>query len=144
MIPKDMREKYAAYIASPKWKRIREKAILSTYRDIPVHDPEWGHFHCEYCQWNYKKDELEVHHLTYDSLGNEKRSHLAVVCSKCHRILDELRARKGEQKSSEAFEEARFNGWAEKVYGEDWYNIYDPSYLYDEFIEWIERRPDEW
>jgi len=144
MVTRAMRKRYEAHIASPKWKKIREEAILSTYQLVPVNDPERGNFHCEYCQWNFKKTELEVHHLIYDSLGNEKRTHLAVVCSDCHEKLDKIRATEGERKSREALDEARFDGWATKVYGEDWYEIYDPSDLYDEFCEWLERQPDEW
>jgi hypothetical protein len=30
MIPRDMRKRYEAYIASPKWKQIREEAIVGT------------------------------------------------------------------------------------------------------------------
>ena len=143
MIPRNMKIFYDAYITSQKWREIREKAIQSTYWQNPVHDPDWGHYYCEYCRWNFHKNELEVHHLTYDSLGNEARGDIAVVCSCCHEKLDKVRARKGEQNSREALYEARFNGWATKVYGDEWHNTHDPSDLHDEFCEWLEGRPDD-
>ena len=140
MIPRSMRNKYAAHISSPKWKEIRENAIRSTYRDMTTGDPARGHYHCEKCQWNYQKYELEVHHLKYDSLGNEKRVHLAVVCSDCHKELDAIRAKLGAEKSAEALDNARFNGWAKNRYGDDWYEFHEPEQLYGQYLDWLERQ----
>lgn len=142
MIPKNMRQKYNTYISSPRWKDIREKVIRSTYQEVPNHDADRGHFHCEKCQWNFQKDELKVHHLNYDRLGNEKRSDLAAVCTKCRKELYEIRAKKGRDKSNEALEDARFEGFAIKKYDEDWRDYYDPSEVYEEFLDWLDSKED--
>lgn len=143
MIPRNMKASYNVYITSPKWREIRKEAIQSTYLSAPVHDPDRGHYHCELCGWNFHQNELEVHHLTYESLGNEAREDLAVVCSPCHEIMDKLRAMKGEQKSRDALIKARLDGWATKVHGDEWQITHDPSDVYEKFCDWLEGQPDD-
>lgn len=142
MIPKHMREKYNAHISSARWKEIRERLVMSTYHnDSERYDLSRGHFYCQKCWWNFHKNELEVHHLHYNTLGKETRKDLAVVCNPCHRKLDQIRAEEGEAASIRAYEDAAFDGWASKVYGEDWADYYDT--LYDKFYEWREMKNEE-
>lgn len=63
------RPKYQAYIQSPEWERVR-KRILKRARGK-----------CEKCQ---KRPPIQVHHLTYDRLGNERDEDLLAVCGPCH------------------------------------------------------------
>lgn len=144
MIPNHMRAKYNVHISSPEWKKKREKMVQSTYHnDSEKYDLSRGHFYCERCGWNFHKHELEVHHLHYNSLGRESSQDLAVVCSLCHHELDKIRAEKGKAASQEAYDNAAFEGWALKVYGEYWWERWDLEYLYEEFEEWREKKNEE-
>lgn len=62
---------YISYINSGKWrnksKRIRKKRGA-----------------CEHCGSIYR---LQVHHLTYERLGNELPSDLLVLCRDCHLVI---------------------------------------------------------
>lgn len=61
--------KYQEYLRSYKWRKLRQLALEHT------------HHRCSSCGSTYK---LEVHHRTYDRLGNEKLSDLQVLCMICH------------------------------------------------------------
>lgn len=60
---------YRLYMASPEWAA-RRKAKLA----------EAG-YRCERCK---ARDELEVHHLSYERFGNEQPHELQVLCRSCH------------------------------------------------------------
>ena len=60
---------YKKYIISEIWKQ---------RRDIEIKDKK----KCELCG---ATSMLQVHHLTYDNLGNEKSKDLQVLCPPCHR-----------------------------------------------------------
>lgn len=123
---------YERYISSPEWKKKREKALKSAHYK--------GKYWCQDCGWNFKVDQLEVHHLTYERLGKERDTDLIVVCSRCHKKQDKVRAKKGQQKSAEALYDAQLDGWASKVYGEDWYEYQDEDYIAEMFDDWLERK----
>ena len=58
------------YLRSPHWKALRRLKISSVgYR-------------CEKCK---TRGRLDVHHIHYRNLGNEKLSQLRVLCRACHR-----------------------------------------------------------
>lgn len=60
---------YQEYLNSTLWQVIRRDAL-------------WGAGNkCSLCRF---KEELEVHHLTYKNLGNERREDLQVLCARCH------------------------------------------------------------
>ncbi len=60
---------YLAYLQSPQWRAKRDRARkLAGYR-------------CSRCP---SKRDLQVHHLTYERLGAEWDSDLAVLCQNCH------------------------------------------------------------
>lgn len=63
------RRLYDLYLVSDKWKAIRKNAIESSNRK------------CINCG---SKIYLQVHHKTYDRLGNEDLNDLAVLCKECH------------------------------------------------------------
>lgn len=63
---------YREYLRTPEWRRTRAAALLRA-----------GHR----CSLDVTHtDELEVHHRTYERLGNELASDLAVLCRDCHRL----------------------------------------------------------
>ncbi len=70
------REEKAHYMKSQKW---REKRQIILKRD---------NHKCVKC---HTKDRLEVHHKTYERLGNEYNRDLVVLCRSCHqKIHDRL------------------------------------------------------
>ena len=60
-----------AYLQSAKWQRMRSFKLTMN----PV---------CECCGFGTT---LEVHHITYKRLGNERPEDLAVVCRTCHQSI---------------------------------------------------------
>ena len=129
MIPDHMKYVYDRYISSQRWRDKRERALESAH----YKERYW----CQDCGWDFPKDQLEVHHLTYERLGREKDSDLIVVCSRCHQKQDKLRAKRGREKSSSALYEAQLDGWATAVYGEEWYCDHDPAIIDKEFRNWL-------
>lgn len=61
-----------SYLHSDQWKQVKRKVLK---RD--------GH-HCQSCGSSLH---LEVHHVTYDRLGNEDLSDLVTLCNSCHSKL---------------------------------------------------------
>ena len=72
--PPRNKAEYAAYLASPKWKRTRKKTIKE--RGLT----------CEYCG---STRSIEVHHLNYDHIGFEWPEDLLVLCRNCHKTMHE-------------------------------------------------------
>ncbi|HKZ77750.1 MAG TPA: hypothetical protein VJ124_05450 [Pyrinomonadaceae bacterium] len=67
---------YEQYLQSDTWKQRRQATI------------ERANYRCEICG---ERDGLQVHHLNYERLGNERPSDLKVVCQGCHWIADSQR-----------------------------------------------------
>lgn len=63
---------YDQYLQSPQWREKRNKALA---RD--------GHV----CQACLERKAVQVHHKTYDHVGNEPLFDLESVCTECHRKL---------------------------------------------------------
>jgi len=68
------RGKYKEYLKSKQWL-IKRKSAIKYYKG-----------RCCRCGSKYR---LEVHHLNYSRLGNEKMSDLLLLCADCHRIEHE-------------------------------------------------------
>ena len=60
---------YHDYLRSDEWKVKREEAIKRADR------------RCQIC---FSPNDLNVHHRTYDRVGNERNSDLIVLCKECH------------------------------------------------------------
>jgi len=60
---------YLEYLNSWEWKIKRESAIRRAKGK------------CRLCS---RKNELNVHHLTYERFGHERDEDLLVVCTRCH------------------------------------------------------------
>jgi 5-methylcytosine-specific restriction endonuclease McrA len=66
------RSNYAAYLASDHWQEKREEMLAKCgYR-------------CSVCS---SSEFLNVHHNSYQNLGNEKDSDLVVLCRDCHALF---------------------------------------------------------
>ncbi len=83
----------------------------------------------------------EVHHKTYERVGNERLDDLIVLCPECHEFEDKIRAKQGEARSREAREAAIYNNglntYMTKKYGDDWqFGECDA----EEYDEWLERK----
>ncbi len=63
-------QKYEKYLLSKKWKDIRIRLFK-----------ERG-YKCENCGVNH---DLQVHHLVYDHLYNERLYELKILCKLCHK-----------------------------------------------------------
>ncbi len=61
---------YKEYLTSPEWKNTRQTAL------------QRSGFRCQLCN---RPGELNVHHRTYERLGEERNSDLIVLCSACHK-----------------------------------------------------------
>jgi hypothetical protein len=67
---------YKEYISSSGWKAKREERL------------QIDEYKCVVCKGN---DGLQVHHLHYETLGNENaRTDLVTACRKCHRYFDTI------------------------------------------------------
>jgi 5-methylcytosine-specific restriction endonuclease McrA len=66
-----MKPKYSEYIKSPGWRAKREEKLFA------------ANYKCEQC--GFEDPKLEVHHKTYEHLGDEWMSDLIVLCSFCHK-----------------------------------------------------------
>lgn len=122
----EWRARYNAYIRSARWKNLR-KDLIKLRAGL-----------CDRCHRFFGEGGLEVHHLTYERLGNERMADLEVVCRRCHKPADQERAVRGEERSSAALGRARYAGWHRKAYGTE----PDPSdrEAWDRYQEWLRNR----
>ena len=66
---------YKYYLTSDTWLRKRETILK---RD---------NYNCRYCSINKA---TQVHHLSYDNLGNETELELISVCGSCHQLIHNI------------------------------------------------------
>lgn len=72
--------RYLGYMASPAWRERRKRAL------------ERAGYRCQVCG---ETRGLQVHHNSYERLGNEADEDLAVLCFWCHQVVTWwLRARR--------------------------------------------------
>lgn len=95
---------YKAHLRSPEWARIRRDALERA-----------GH-RCAYCGLTQRKlrtlgRHLEVHHNTYEHLGNEQPGDLTVLCAGgrggCHAAADRQRREGAGQRRAPARKRSR-------------------------------------
>lgn len=93
---------------------------------------------CERCGAAPAQD---VHHLTYERLGDEPLSDLQALCRRCHKKADEERERQTAQRRYNA----RLDGWMRARYGDAWEEngIEVDGYDIERFEAAIER-DEEW
>ncbi len=128
---KTFKQEYAEYIRSAKWKQ-RARAALVRAKNK-----------CERCGLSKWSGRLEVHHRTYEHFKSEPPEDLEVVCKKCHDQADVERLNNRLLEISDKLYEARLDGWASKVWGEDWEDKIDYNRAADYFDNWL-RHKDDW
>lgn len=126
----EWRERYTLYINSYEWQLKRESRLREAL------------YTCERCgeYMGFPGKGLAVHHLNYDSLGDERSEDLKVVCHPCHGEEDELRARRGEHRRATARHDAGVGTFAQKKYGDDWEAVISWEEVSEEFDDWLESR----
>ena len=82
---------YNVYLQGEHWRTFREKTILDRNGK------------CEHCGLD---ENLVVHHITYETLGNEKPEDVLVLCNDCHENIH-IKKKSGK---------ARFNNYGFKNY----------------------------
>lgn len=115
---------YKQYLNSLDWAVQRQRAI------------DRADNKCQRCGRSGEAYILQVHHLNYDRLGCELPTDLKVVCIDCHEKEDEERR----VRTHFARSSARLDGWASKVYGEDWHVYMDEQAVAEEFEDWLDRQ----
>jgi hypothetical protein len=93
--------------AAQYWRKMREFSPDSCARHSSKHDyncyigsTEWKRFRCEVIKQRGNRCErcghvgayLELHHKHYHSLGNEQPEDVELLCPKCHKGADDVRA----------------------------------------------------
>ena len=71
--------KYAEYLRSAHWQNFRKEVMDDSYECQRCEIPRW------LAEIAYGQD-LNLHHLHYHSLGNEKGEDVEVLCRRCHEI----------------------------------------------------------
>lgn len=132
MIPKHLKDIYERYIKSPEWKVLRDKIINSAKFK--------GEYHCQACGHPTPKNKLEVHHRHYKTLMREKSIDLMALCPSCHEKEDKRRAKQSEENRYKALNDARLDGWASAVYGEDWAGSQDEDYVAAKYEDWLAKK----
>ena len=74
------RERYAAYMRSPAWFRRRNRWVEEESARVAP-SPVFCHGGCGR-QWAVSRDDL--HHCSYDRLGDEQHADLWAMCRSCH------------------------------------------------------------
>lgn len=62
------KDEYAQYLTSPHWLLIQDLVYSAVT-------------HCQLCWFGHP---LNIHHITYERLGNENFEDLIVLCQRCH------------------------------------------------------------
>ena len=85
------REEYRAYLRSPAWRMKRDGKLFD------------AEYRCERCGYDGLDMPLDVHHLTYERVGNERDSDLIVLCRSCHEMEHKEDRAKIDRKTDEIF-----------------------------------------
>ena len=111
---------YRRALWSPHWRALRDEVIAwrQAYRCAGECGQVYG--------------DLQLHHLTYERLGQELPEDVVGLCVECHRKADRIRA-------DEAWWR-RIDAWARKRYG-SWHEVTDADEY--EFMAWLERQESE-
>lgn len=73
------KQRYAEYLRSNEWWQKRWVMYYARgERD------DLGRYRCEHCGGYFHKCRTEVHHKTYERVGNEELDDLEILCESCH------------------------------------------------------------
>lgn len=114
---------YLARLRSPEWRDLRLEVLARSQG------------RCERCEEHLAD---EIHHLHYRTLGRETPADLQALCVDCHARADVERRKEQQLSAYRALENARFEGWARKVYGPEWQDYAEEAE--EAFESWLERK----
>ena len=75
LITRHYKSVYYSYLNSKEWHDKRNKIL------------EYANYECSRCK---SKENLQVHHLNYNTVGNECLGDLEVVCKTCHKKIHKI------------------------------------------------------
>ena len=103
---KDTKECVTArdYLKSEHWRRMR-KHIYEKYKGK-----------CKKCGRAFSSEHMNVHHLTYKRIGNEKDSDLTLLCETCHQLLHATRNKNRKPKQSNQITKKELSNEDMKIY----------------------------
>jgi 5-methylcytosine-specific restriction endonuclease McrA len=87
---------YPEYLASPAWQRTRRQALLR------------ADFTCARCRATTR---LQVHHVTYQRLGDEWPDDLEVLCAACHHAAHFALRNRAAQRAERHGQQRLFPRW---------------------------------
>src|SRR5690348_16116797 len=100
---------YEEYIKSAKWR-----TISATMK-------KFANFVCQHCGKTFHPSELDVHHVNYERLGNERPSDLQILCrATCHPIADAKRVEVVHIRREERQYESAVDTYLSKKYGNNY------------------------
>jgi 5-methylcytosine-specific restriction endonuclease McrA len=114
---------FRAYLQSAVWREKRRQVLIR------------ANSKCERCGSIIL--DPDVHHITYDHVGDERLDELIVLCFPCHRIADAGRDNDTEERRIDAYYEARLNGFAARKYGNGWKFEYEREDVEIKFIMYL-------
>jgi 5-methylcytosine-specific restriction endonuclease McrA len=123
---REWRARYAAVLRSARWKNMRLDLIKLT-------DGK-----CERCQAS--SADLQLHHLTYERLGAERRKDVQLLCFVCHKTADGEREVLQQLASGRRQTDAAFTTYLTTRYG---HGHHPDEREWHEFNDWLERKREE-
>jgi hypothetical protein len=95
-----MTKDYHEYLLSPEWKEFRKKALEHYGRK------------CSRC---HRTKNLQVHHLTYDNIFNERLEDVEILCKKHHELTHGIKPPKEKPKKKGSHKQNNFNKLSKKA-----------------------------
>jgi hypothetical protein len=120
--PLEHTQEYLSYLESPEWK---------LKRDVFLHA---ARYRCAKCKTSHPAGSgLEVHHLHYDTLSDEKWKDVLVLCVRCHEAEHLNLAIKRQR-------DAGIRTYGRKRHGENWEDELNWSNVARQFDRWVIRK----
>lgn len=119
---------YKKYLRSAKWRNI--SAAMKKY----------ANFTCQRCKARLHPSALDVHHLTYERLGNERPSDLQVLChAKCHPVADAQRVERVTARREQRQYDSASHTFLSKKLGDNYASFADEG-MHEDFERWRARK----
>lgn len=116
------RRQYRRYLRSEAWREKRKRALMR------------ANHQCQYPGCKIKK-KLQVHHLTYERLGNEADEDLIVYCDDHHREVHGIVKKKDIKKQGSRIKELRAEN--DKLFAQLQQEKQRPGMTLDQFNAWL-------
>lgn len=107
---------YLATLSSKEFKRRKTARVKATRS------------HCERCGLYFPRSGLQLHHKTYERLGNELETDLELLCRECHIVADR------ERQCAHPRFASRLHSWATRYLGKEYADMYPPEVVQDRYF----------